>query len=75
MVFTDCTRPGFVNLKDRVICVLFFLLIHCAILSASIVRVLRGHAVAILGLASIGSQKISSAVLTFAWGVAVVHTV
>ena len=75
VVLTDCTRPGFEDLKDRVISILFFLLVHRAVLAAGIVRVLWSHAVAILGLASIGSQKISSAVLTLTGSVAMVHTV
>ena len=75
MVLANRTRAGFVYLEDGVLGILFFLLIHRVVLTASVVQILRSHAVAILGLAGISSQKISSAVLAFAWGMAVVHTV
>lgn len=75
MVLANRTRAGFINLEDRVIGIFLFLLIHSSILSASVVWILLSHAVAILWLASIGSQKISSTVLTFAWSMAMVHTV
>lgn len=75
MVLADRTGAGFEDLKDGVIGVLLFLLIHSTILPTGIVRILRGHAIAILRLAGIQCQKISSAVLALAWGVAVPHSI
>ena len=75
MVLADGVGPGAEDAVDRVLFVLLLLMLHGPVLPAGQTAVLGCHAVAVLGLMSIGRQEIPSAVLAQAGRVDVMHPV